>query len=152
MDIEVPREPESNQPDTETCMAKREQHEGVHELFRRFGDKWSLPTIWYLQRHDGVRFAKLRRSVDGISNRVLTVTLRNLEEDGLVTRTVHPTMPPHVDYRLTPLGRTLLGAIDRLAYWRDGHPEEALGRTSPQTGQDPLERPVGPPSGAVSEP
>ena len=63
------------------------------------------------------RFSELRRSIEGISQRMLTVTLKALERDGLVTRTVHPTVPPRVEYDLTELGRTLLVPIDALAAW-----------------------------------
>ena len=67
------------------------------------------------------RFADLRRSVDGISQRMLTVTLRGLERDGLVVRTVHATVPPQVDYTLTPLGHTLLDTVSALVGWADQH-------------------------------
>ncbi|HEX2879982.1 MAG TPA: helix-turn-helix domain-containing protein [Polyangiaceae bacterium] len=80
------------------------------------GDKWSILVVGILQ--DGsMRFSELRRSVDGISQRMLTLTLRGLERDGLVTRTVTPTTPPRVDYALTRLGRTLLDPIMALAKW-----------------------------------
>ncbi len=78
------------------------------------GDKWSLPVLSFIDP-DGARFAELRRNVDGISGRMLTATLRSLEQDGLVTRIVRPTAPPQVDYQLTPDGRALLNAIDCLA-------------------------------------
>ncbi|WP_069761647.1 MULTISPECIES: helix-turn-helix domain-containing protein [Streptomyces] len=78
------------------------------------GDKWSLPVLSFIDP-DGARFAELRRNVDGISGRMLTATLRSLEQDGLVIRIVRPTAPPQVDYQLTPDGRALLNAIDCLA-------------------------------------
>lgn len=89
------------------------------------GDKWSLAVIAHI-RDNGTRFTELRRNVDGISNRMLTSTLRNLEHDGLVARTVRPTTPPQVDYRLTPFGQALLRAIDRLAIWYEGRVAEVV--------------------------
>jgi DNA-binding HxlR family transcriptional regulator len=69
------------------------------------------------------RFNELRRSIDGISQRMLTLTLRNLERDGLVSRTIEPTTPPRVEYALTPLGRTLLEPVMALAAWAGEHRE-----------------------------
>jgi DNA-binding HxlR family transcriptional regulator len=68
-----------------------------------------------------MRFSELHRSIDGITSRMLTVTLRGLERDGIVTRTIHPVIPPRVDYALTPMGRTLLDAIGQLVTWSDSH-------------------------------
>ena len=70
------------------------------------------------------RFSELHRSIDGITARMLTVTLRGLERDGIVTRTIHPVIPPRVDYALTPMGRTLLDTIGQLVTWADSHLEE----------------------------
>ncbi len=67
------------------------------------------------------RFSELRRNIDGVSQRMLTLTLRGLERDGLVKRTVFPTVPPRVDYELTPLGRTLRQPIQALAKWAEKH-------------------------------
>src|SRR5579863_2486469 len=79
------------------------------EVLGRVGDKWSLQVIFSLG--DGARrFTDLKRGIDGISQRMLTVTLRGLERDGIVTRTMYPVMPPRVDYALTPMGRTLRDA------------------------------------------
>jgi DNA-binding HxlR family transcriptional regulator len=92
----------------------------AREVLARVGDKWSLYVIHLL----GVgtkRFTELRRSIDGISQRMLTVTLRGLERDGLVTRTVYATVPPRVDYTLTPMGRTLLDTVCALIQWADKH-------------------------------
>ncbi len=94
----------------------------AREVLDRVGDKWSLLVIALLG--DGARprrFTDLRRRIDGISQRMLTVTLRGLERDGLVTRTVHPTVPPRVDYTLTPMGRTLLDTARALVDWADEH-------------------------------
>jgi DNA-binding HxlR family transcriptional regulator len=84
------------------------------------GDKWSLLVITLLG-HRSMRFNELRREVDDISQRMLTLTLRNLERDGLVTRTVYPTIPPKVQYELTVLGSTLLETIQSLVNWTIAH-------------------------------
>lgn len=95
----------------------------VREILERVGDKWSLFVISCLG--DGPqRFTALKRSVDGISQRMLTVTLRGLERDGIVSRTMYPVMPPRVEYELTPLGRTLLDAVGALMAWADAHLNE----------------------------
>jgi DNA-binding HxlR family transcriptional regulator len=92
----------------------------VREILGRIGDKWSLFIIFRLG--DGPqRFTTLKRAVDGISQRMLTVTLRGLERDGIVSRTMYPVMPPRVDYALTPLGHTLLDAVGALMAWADEH-------------------------------
>lgn len=90
------------------------------EVLGRVGDKWSLQVIFSLG--DGARrFTDLKRGIDGISQRMLTVTLRGLERDGIVTRTMYPVMPPRVDYALTPMGRTLLDAAGTLIGWAHAH-------------------------------
>jgi DNA-binding HxlR family transcriptional regulator len=92
----------------------------VREILNRVGDKWSVLVIVLLA--DGPkRFSELRRAIEGISQRMLTLTLRGLERDGLVTRTLYPTIPPRVDYELTRLGRTLLGPVQTLAAWAVKH-------------------------------
>lgn len=92
----------------------------ARDVLDRVGDKWSVYVIFLLG--DGTRrFTDLRRSIDGISQRMLTVTLRNLERDGLVSRAVYPVVPPRVDYALTPLGRTLRDIIDPLMAWAEAH-------------------------------
>jgi DNA-binding HxlR family transcriptional regulator len=89
----------------------------------RIGDKWSVYVVSILG--DGPkRFSELKRTIDGISQRMLTLTLRGLERDGLVTRTVFPTVPPRVDYELTPLGRTLLPPVMALAAWAKANGEQ----------------------------
>jgi DNA-binding HxlR family transcriptional regulator len=95
----------------------------VRDLLDRLADKWSLLVIELLG--DGTkRFTALRREIDGISQRMLTLTLRRLERDGMVTRTVHPVVPPRVDYALTPLGDRLLVAVDPLVAWTRANREE----------------------------
>ncbi|MEV6718041.1 helix-turn-helix domain-containing protein [Lentzea sp. NPDC051208] len=90
----------------------------TRELLGRIGDKWSLGVLHQLM--DGTkRFTELRRELHGISHRMLTVTVRALERDGLVRRTVHPVVPPRVDYTLTPLGDTLATHVNALMAWVD---------------------------------
>jgi DNA-binding HxlR family transcriptional regulator len=88
----------------------------VSEVLARVGDKWTVLVVSALG--DGPkRFNELRRALGSISQRMLTLTLRGLERDGLVTRTVFPTVPPRVDYELTKLGRSLLEPVSELGLW-----------------------------------
>ena len=88
----------------------------VSEVLSRVGDKWTVLVVSTLG--DGPkRFNELRRALGSISQRMLTLTLRALERDGLVTRTVFPTIPPRVDYELTQLGRSLLEPVSELGLW-----------------------------------
>ncbi|WP_418125947.1 winged helix-turn-helix transcriptional regulator [Variovorax sp. 160MFSha2.1] len=96
-------------PETGGCRATR-------EILNRVGDKWSLYIVASLANGTR-RFNELRRGIDGISQRMLTLTLRGMERDGLVTRTIYPTIPPRVDYDLTELGRTLLEPVMALVNW-----------------------------------
>ena len=90
----------------------------VSETLARIGDKWTVLVVEQLSESRGpVRFNEIRRSIDGISQRMLTLTLRALERDGLVTRTVHPTVPPRVEYELTELGRSLRCPLVAVAEW-----------------------------------
>lgn len=88
----------------------------ISDVLARVGDKWSVLVVSRLG-NGPKRFNELRRSVDGISQRMLTLTLRGLERDGLITRTVFPTVPPRVDYALTSLGRDLLQPVSSLSEW-----------------------------------
>ena len=89
---------------------------GVASILARVGDKWSVFVIMML---DGgpLRFNELKRMIGGVSQRMLTLTLRGLERDGLVTRTMFPTVPPRVDYELTKLGRSLLEPVSGIGLW-----------------------------------
>jgi len=88
----------------------------VSEVLARVGDKWTVLVVSALG--DGPkRFNELRRALGSISQRMLTLTLRGLERDGLLTRTVFPTIPPRVDYELTRLGRSLLEPVSTLGLW-----------------------------------
>jgi DNA-binding HxlR family transcriptional regulator len=95
----------------------------VRQILDRIADKWSLLVIALLDRRR-LRFTELRREIDGVSQRMLTVTLRQLERDGLVHRTVHAVVPPRVDYELTPLGVSLHETIQALVSWTESHQRE----------------------------
>ena len=86
------------------------------DVLSRVGDKWTVFVVGLLSKGP-VRFNELRRTIGGISQRMLTLTLRGLERDGLVTRTVFPIIPPRVDYALTALGRDLLEPVSALGDW-----------------------------------
>src|ERR1700761_67871 len=95
----------------------------VSSVLARVGDKWTVLIVALLG--DGPkRFNEIKRMVGGISQRMLTLTLRGLERDGLVTRTVFPTVPPRVDYELTPLGRSLWEPVEALGAWAHEHQPE----------------------------
>src|SRR5665213_4513390 len=88
----------------------------ISEMLSRVGDKWSVLVV--LTLGDGTkRFGEIQKALGSISKRMLTLTLRGLERDGLVTRTVFPTIPPRVDYELTKLGRSLLEPVSELGLW-----------------------------------
>ena len=92
----------------------------VSDVLDRIGDKWSVLVVVMLG-NGPKRFNELRRSIASISQRMLTLTLRGLERDGLVTRTMFPTIPPRVDYELTKLGRSLLLPVGALGDWARGN-------------------------------
>ena len=94
---------------TEDCRA-------VSEILQRVGDKWTVLVVGKLGGGP-LRFNELRAAVGGISQKMLTTTLRGLERDGFVTRTVFPTIPPRVDYELTKLGRSLLEPVSGIGLW-----------------------------------
>ncbi|MGJ4907646.1 winged helix-turn-helix transcriptional regulator [Bradyrhizobium sp. HKCCYLS2033] len=112
----------SDDPDLPT-QPSHDDCRGAASILARVGDKWSVFVIMMLQ--DGPkRFNELKRLVGGISQRMLTLTLRGLERDGLVTRTVFPTIPPRVDYELTDLGRGLSQPVQALGQWAIRHQEQ----------------------------
>jgi DNA-binding HxlR family transcriptional regulator len=100
--------------------AKDSNCRAVASVLARVGDKWSVLVIMLLIEGPR-RFNELKRMIDGISQRMLTLTLRGLERDGLVTRTVFPTIPPRVDYELTDLGRGLAKPVGALGQWAFEH-------------------------------
>src|SRR5438552_17386444 len=93
----------------------------AREVMARVGDKWSVYVMHVLGESKAVRFNELRSQVDGISQRMLTVTLRGLERDGMVARRVYPEVPPRVEYSLTPLGATLRQLVRGLVAWSGAH-------------------------------
>ncbi len=90
--------------------------QGISDVLSRVGDKWTVLVVELLSEGP-MRFNELRRLIGNISQKMLTATLRGLERDGLVTRTVYPTIPPRVDYELTDLGRELRVPVKALALW-----------------------------------
>jgi DNA-binding HxlR family transcriptional regulator len=93
----------------------------AREMLVRIGDKWSVYVIHVLGDAGTLRFNELRSRVDGISQRMLTVTLRGMERDGLILRRIYPEVPPRVEYSLTPLGATLRQLVRRLVDWSGAH-------------------------------
>lgn len=92
----------------------------------RLADKWALLIMDRLRDGDPVRFNRLRREIKGITQKVLSQTLKKLERDGLVGRTVFPTVPVTVEYTLTPLGRTLTDTASALAHWAEHNMEAVI--------------------------
>ncbi|MDQ3143702.1 MAG: helix-turn-helix transcriptional regulator [Pseudomonadota bacterium] len=113
--IDVPTAPAAKGPCLQSAGCKN-----VAPVLNRVGDKWSMMIVMILS--DGSkRFSELKRAIDGISQRMLTLSLRGLERDGLVTRTVTPTIPPRVDYELTELGVSLRQPVKALGDWAIDH-------------------------------
>lgn len=106
--------------DTLSTCSEDERAVVVREILDRIGDKWSVIVICRLGGR-AYRFNELRRQAGGITQRMLSATLRGLERDGVVARTVYPTVPPRVEYTLTDTGRSLLQIVQALAYWTDQH-------------------------------
>jgi DNA-binding HxlR family transcriptional regulator len=96
----------------------------VDDLIGRVADKWTLLVLEELEQRGTMRFTEIGRAVEGISQKMLTQTLRQMERDGLVTRTVHPVVPPRVDYALTPLGNSLSAAFCGVWLWAQRHLEQ----------------------------
>lgn len=98
----------------------------IRDILDRFGDKWSLLAILNLGYSGKTRFNELKGKIDGISQRMLTVTLRSLERDGLITRKIFAEIPPRVEYELTPLGQSLLQQIWEMAQWASTSMDEIV--------------------------
>lgn len=98
----------------------------VRDIMDRFGDKWSLFVILHLGYSGTTRFNELKNKIEGISQRMLTVTLRSLERDGLVVRRIYAEVPPRVEYELTELGSGLLQKIFDLAQWAAGNMDQII--------------------------
>jgi DNA-binding HxlR family transcriptional regulator len=103
----------SHRPETEACRA-------VSDVLSRIGDKWTVLVVELLGEGPR-RFSELKRDIGNISQKMLTTTLRGLERDGLVTRTVYPTIPPRVDYELTAMGQELRVPVHALGDWARGN-------------------------------
>jgi DNA-binding HxlR family transcriptional regulator len=95
----------------------------VNDILSTIGDKWTVLIVVTLSKGP-MRFNEIRRAVSGISQRMLTLTLRGLERDGFATRTVFPTVPPRVDYALTELGKTLIEPLTAIGTWAIAHQGE----------------------------
>ena len=93
----------------------------VREIIERVADKWTMLVLEALAEHGTVRFTRLGELVGNVSQKMLTKTLRQMERDGLLTRTVHPVVPPHVEYRLTELGASLGAAFCGVWMWAEKH-------------------------------
>ena len=96
------------------------------DLLDQIGSKWAVLVLGELGRHGACRFTQLRQQLAGVSEKMLTQTLRTLERDGLLVRTVYPEAPIRVEYELTPLGRTLRGPLKALTEWSVQHVEDVL--------------------------
>lgn len=122
--VELPGEPTPTgyERSCEQASPGSDHGRAIRDVLDRIGDKWSLLVIGTLRR-ERLRFTELQRHIPGISQRMLTLTLRQLERDGLITRTVHAEVPPRVEYELTPLGGTLIQLAMALADWAiENHP------------------------------
>lgn len=94
-------------------------------VLNRIADKWTVLIVGAL-KEETKRFGQLRREIDGISQKMLTQTLRGLERDGLLTRTIYASIPPKVEYALTPLGLTLVSLLDAIQVWSEANIEAVL--------------------------
>jgi len=117
------------------CQAWPEESGFIREVLDRIGDKWTVLVISTLAGAS-LRYSDLQASIPGISQRMLTVTLKALERDGLLLRTAYPEIPPRVEYELTALGRSLLDSVKSLVTWAASHHEDvaASRRAHEQTG------------------
>lgn len=115
------KEQEPNVSDYEnTCMIRGDGGKTLRAILDRIGDKWTLLVVTTLEA-GRMRYTELQRHLPGVSQRMLSLTLRNLERDGLVTRTAYAEVPPRVEYQLTPLGTSLIGPALALASWAIEH-------------------------------
>ena len=98
----------------------------VKDILARYSDKWSIYAVLLLGQYERMRFSELRMGIEGISQRMLTVTLRSLEKDGIATRTVYTEIPPRVEYKLTALGESLVKQLLQMATWAEENFTEIL--------------------------
>lgn len=119
MESDFPQEHGRNYPPTDPRVDAL-----VNDLIGRVADKWTLLILEVLEEGGTLRFTQVGRAVPGISQKMLTQTLRAMERDGLVTRKIHPVIPPRVDYTLTPLGHSLSAAFCGVWQWAEAHLSE----------------------------
>lgn len=98
----------------------------IRQVLDRFGDKWSILVVELLSHKGKLRFSEISKHIGDISQKMLTVTLRSLEADGLISREFFPEIPPRVEYELTELGKSLIGPINNLLHWGQEHLETIL--------------------------
>ncbi|WP_338733964.1 winged helix-turn-helix transcriptional regulator [Mangrovimonas cancribranchiae] len=98
----------------------------VRNVLDRIGDKWSLLILLVLEQEDVLRFNEIHQSIGDISQKMLSVSLKNLEADGLVNRKVYPQIPPKVEYKLTDLGKSLIPFVNALSDWSKQHMDTIL--------------------------
>lgn len=116
----------TEQPPDQQCYDAFNAHCPSRRLLDTIGDKWASLVVVALGLHGPLRYSELSRRIDGVSQKMLTQTLRDLERDGLVSRTVTPSVPVRVDYALTPLGATLLPVVQAIKDWAETHIEEVM--------------------------
>jgi DNA-binding HxlR family transcriptional regulator len=108
----------------------------IRDVLGRLGDRWTVLVLDELRQEPALRFSQIAGRIPDISERMLAQTLRHLEEDGLVSRTVYPTVPQRVDYALTPLGRSLIGPLSGMIGWAaDNHDAVRKAREAYAEGQ-----------------
>lgn len=107
-------------------MKKIETFCPIRDVLDRFGDKWSILVLLTLNQNGIMRFSELSKSIPDVSQKMLTVTLRALETDRLVKRTIYPEVPPRVEYQLTEVGKTLIPHIQSLVEWALEYKNECL--------------------------
>ena len=96
----------------------------IRDVLDRMGDRWSMLVMFTLEEHGTLRFTALKSQIPDVSQRMLAQTLRRLEEDGLVSRTVYPSIPPRVDYALTTLGESFMQPLNELLVWAEEHHDQ----------------------------
>ena len=116
---------------------------GLADVLASVGDKWTIMVVGALSQ-GSLRYNEIQRRVSGISQRMLTLTLKRLETDGIVTRTLFPSVPPRVDYELTPLGQTLRGALVPLHLWAAENKETITRSRTHAAAKDENALPVNP--------
>ena len=93
----------------------------IRDVLDRFGDKWSMLVLLVLDKNENLRFSELQKQIGDISQKMLTVTLRTMEADGLVKRTIFAEVPPRVEYAITPMGKSLVPHVNELSKWAKEH-------------------------------